>query len=53
MAKLDKDEECEEQLIPPGMWSANFLAVAGLAPDFPYPEEPLPVEPGPDFDEVS
>lgn len=53
VAKPDKDEKCEEQFTPQRMWSTNFLAVAGSAPDFPYPEEPLPAEPGPDFDEVS
>lgn len=31
-------------------WSADFLGLAGSAPDFPYPEQPLPAEPGPDFD---
>lgn len=32
-------------------WSPEFLALAGSAPDFPYPEEPPTAEPGPDFDE--
>jgi antitoxin VapB len=32
-------------------WSREFLDLAGSALDFPYPEEPLPAEPGPDFDE--
>lgn len=32
-------------------WSREFLDLAGSAPDFPYPEEPLPAERGPDFDE--
>lgn len=32
-------------------WSPEFLALAGSAPDFPYPEEPPAAEPGPDFDE--
>jgi antitoxin VapB len=31
-------------------WSREFLELAGSAPDFPYPDEPLPAEPGPDFD---
>jgi antitoxin VapB len=31
-------------------WSRQFLELAGSAPDFPYPEEPPPAEPGPDFD---
>jgi antitoxin VapB len=31
-------------------WSREFLDLAGSAPDFPYPEEPLPADPGPDFD---
>lgn len=32
-------------------WSPEFLALAGSAPDFPYPEEPPPADPGPSFDE--
>ena len=31
-------------------WSEEFLQLAGSAPDFPYPEEPPPAEPGPDLD---
>jgi antitoxin VapB len=31
-------------------WSQEFLALAGSAPDFPYPEEPPPAEPGPDLE---
>ena len=31
-------------------WSKEFLELAGSAPDFPYPDEPPPVEPGPDLD---
>ena len=31
-------------------WSKKFLDLAGSAPDFPYPDEPPPVEPGPDLD---
>lgn len=31
-------------------WSQEFLELIGSAPDFPYPDEPLPAEPGPDFD---
>jgi antitoxin VapB len=31
-------------------WSREFLELAGSAPDFPYPDEPLPAEPGPDLD---
>jgi len=31
-------------------WSPAFIALAGTAPDFPYPEEPPPAEPGPDLD---
>jgi antitoxin VapB len=31
-------------------WSKQFLDLAGSAPDFPYPDEPPPVEPGPDLD---
>lgn len=32
-------------------WSPEFLALEGSAPEFPYPEEPPPADPGPDFDE--
>lgn len=32
-------------------WSPEFLALAGSAPDFPYPDEPPPADPGPEFDE--
>jgi antitoxin VapB len=31
-------------------WSRKFLELAGSAPDFPYPEEPPPAEPGPELD---
>ena len=31
-------------------WSREFLDLAGSAPDFPYPDEPPPAEPGPDLD---
>jgi virulence-associated protein VagC len=31
-------------------WSKKFLELAGSAPDFPYPDEPPPVKPGPDLD---
>lgn len=31
-------------------WSREFLELIGSAPDFPYPDEPLLAEPGPDFD---
>jgi antitoxin VapB len=31
-------------------WSREFLELAGSAPDFPYPEEPPPAEPGPDLE---
>ena len=31
-------------------WSRRFLALAGSAPDFPVPEEPPEVEPGPEWD---
>jgi len=31
-------------------WSREFLELPGSAPDFPYPEEPAPAEPGPDLD---
>lgn len=30
--------------------SAAFLGLAGVVGDFPYPADPPPVEPGPDFD---
>jgi len=53
VTELGEGDKAEEQLTPQGLWSPNFLAVAGSAPDFPYPEEPLPAEPGPDFDEIS
>ena len=33
-------------------WSREFLDLAGSARDFPYPEEPLPAEPGPVTDNV-
>ena len=31
-------------------WSRKFLELAGSAPDFPYPEELPPAEPGPELD---
>jgi antitoxin VapB len=31
-------------------WSREFLELAGSAEDFPYPTDPPPIEPGPDFD---
>jgi antitoxin VapB len=31
-------------------WSRTFLDLAGMAPDFPYPEDPPPIEEGPDFE---
>lgn len=31
-------------------WSRRFLALAGSAEDFPYPEEPPAAEPGPDLE---
>jgi antitoxin VapB len=34
--------------VPQG-WSRAFLDLAGSAPDFPYPAEPRPAEPGPDL----
>lgn len=34
----------------PTRWSREFLDLAGSAPDFPYPDEPPPAEPAPDFD---
>lgn len=33
-------------------WSRRFLALAGSAMDFPYPEAPLPADEGPDLDET-
>ncbi|HXU45088.1 MAG TPA: type II toxin-antitoxin system VapB family antitoxin [Thermoanaerobaculia bacterium] len=33
-------------------WSPEFLKMIATPSDFPYPEEPLPVEPGPDFDSI-
>lgn len=34
-------------------WSQEFLDLAGAAPDFPYPDDPPALEPGPDFDDDS
>jgi len=34
----------------PKVWSREFLALDGSAPDFPSPPEPAPADPGPDFD---
>jgi len=31
-------------------WSRRFLDLAGSAPDFPYPDEPPPAEPGPELE---
>jgi len=31
-------------------WSRAFLDLSGAAPDFPYPSEPPPAEPGPNLD---
>ena len=31
-------------------WCEEFLALAGAAKDFPYPDEPPVTEAGPDFD---
>ncbi len=31
-------------------WSPRFVALAGSAPDFPTPDEPADVEPGPELD---
>ena len=31
-------------------WSESFLTLTGAAKDFPYPEEPPAVEPGPSFE---
>jgi len=31
-------------------WSDEFVALAGAAREFPYPDEPPAAEPGPDFD---
>jgi antitoxin VapB len=31
-------------------WTNRFLALAGSAPDYPYPVEPSPAEDGPDLD---
>ena len=30
-------------------WRKEFLELAGAAKDFPYPDEPLPAEAGPDL----
>jgi len=47
MAKADKDDENEEQSPSPPRptWSAEFLALIGSAPDFPYLDEPAPPAP--------
>lgn len=44
--------EGEKVILEPArrQWSQEFLQLAGSAPDFPYPEEPPPAEPGPDLD---
>lgn len=31
-------------------WSARFLELPGSGGDFPYPEDPPPLDPGPSFD---
>ncbi|HEX2224498.1 MAG TPA: type II toxin-antitoxin system VapB family antitoxin [Thermoanaerobaculia bacterium] len=31
-------------------WSRDFLELAGSAPDFPYPDEPPPADPGPELE---
>ena len=31
-------------------WSRAFLELPGQVEDFPYPDEPAPPEPGPEFD---
>jgi len=31
-------------------WSPEFLALAGSAPDFPYPDDHPPADPGPDLE---
>jgi antitoxin VapB len=31
-------------------WSQRFRDLAGSAPDFPYPQDPGPPEPGPEFE---
>ena len=31
-------------------WSERFVQLAGSAAEFPYPEEPLAAEPGPELD---
>ncbi len=30
-------------------WSRAFIELSGAAPDFPYPDEPPPADPGPDL----
>jgi antitoxin VapB len=34
----------------PRQWQKAFLALAGAAKNFPYPDEPPAAEPGPDFE---
>jgi antitoxin VapB len=31
-------------------WSRAFIELSGAAPEFPYPDEPPPAEPGPNLD---
>jgi len=44
--------EGERVILEPAQrrWSRAFLELSGVAPDFPYPDEPPPAEPGPDLD---
>jgi antitoxin VapB len=51
-AEVRISREGERVILEPARrrWSGAFIELAGAAPDFPYPEEPPPVEPGPDLD---
>lgn len=44
--------EGERVILEPAQrrWSRAFLELSGTAPDFPYPDEPPPADPGPDLD---
>jgi virulence-associated protein VagC len=46
----DGDRVILEPVVSERTWSRRFLDLAGSAPDFPYPEEPPPVELEPDLD---
>lgn len=51
-AEVRVSREGERVILEPvrRRWSRAFLELSGAAPDFPYPEEPPPAEPGPELD---